>query len=98
MEYKVIIEPSAQNDLKEIINWYNQIQINLGQKFLLSLQNKIDQIKSNPFVIQIKYKEIRSVLISSFPYTIHYYIYKNNIHIISIFHASRNPNLWENRN
>lgn len=34
MAYKFIIDPAANNDIVESIEWYNKVQPNLGIRFL----------------------------------------------------------------
>jgi plasmid stabilization system protein ParE len=99
MEFNVFIEPEALNDIQEAVYWYNEKQKGLGKRFFSEVKKKIVFLRKNPFYA-IRYDNIRCVLVEKFPYLIHYYINENEklIVIISIFHSSRNPNLWNEHN
>lgn len=38
MAYKFIIDPAANNDIFESIEWYNKVQPNLGIRFYKQVQ------------------------------------------------------------
>jgi len=43
------------------------------------------------------YKNTRRALIRKFPFEVHYFFDKNNIVVLAIFHASRNPDELKKR-
>jgi plasmid stabilization system protein ParE len=57
------------------------------------------QIADFPLAFQIKYKNVRTVLIAQFPYHIHFIIDDVNaqIVILAIIHAYRNPKDYSKR-
>ena len=91
MEYKLIVRPLAEQDLKEAMNWYNLEVEGLGNKFIGYVDRKLAQIALNPLQYQIRYKNLRTTLVEKFPYNIHFTVSDNNIIIHSFYHASRNP-------
>jgi len=59
----------------------------------------LDLILQNPYSFPIKYKNTRAVPVKDFPFTIHYFIDKQNkvIAILSVFKTPQNPQKWEKR-
>lgn len=51
----------------------------------------------NPKMPPKIYKEARRAVVRRFPYCIYYIIQSDRIHIVSIFHTSRNPKKWQSR-
>ena len=98
MKYKIKIEPEANQDIQETINWYNERQKGLGRKFHNEIKNYFKHLKFNPFY-EIRYDNVRCITIKKFPYTIHFTVNEvdNTVIVRAIFHTSRNPEIWKNR-
>jgi len=97
MSHNVIVRPSAQYDIDEAFIWYEKNLDNLGFEFLLSLEAAIEFIKRNPKYAGFIYKNIRSVALMRFPFSVYYLIEEEVIIILAIFHHSRNPKEWRQR-
>ena len=92
--YKLIIKPSAENDLSYAANWYNQKRVGLGYEFLQAIESRLDFIKRNPNHYQIIHKSIRRGLTHRFPYAIFYTIEHRTIYILAVLHTSKNHKSW----
>jgi plasmid stabilization system protein ParE len=99
MKATKIISAYAKTDLSDASKWYELAQKGLGKRFLKEAKEAIDTISKNPLIYQIRYDEIRIYFTKIFSYGIHYrhVASKNEIHIIAIFHTSRNSDIWELR-
>lgn len=91
MIYKVVIIEEAKVDYKKSL--YKGIHPKLAVRFNDSFKRSIAIIKKDPLLFQIRYDNIRILLLKTFPYAIHYSIYENCIVIKSIFHTSRDSEL-----
>jgi len=54
-------------------------------------------ITNNPYLFQRIKGEKRAAKVKGFPYSIIYIAEPDYVYIVSVFHNSRNPNIWENR-
>ncbi len=97
MKYELIISEIAETEISDAYIWYNFQKVNLGEVFRTELINAISNISKNPFAFQNRYKNIRIAYLKKFPYGIHFNVKENIITVISVFHSSRNPKIWENR-
>ena len=99
MKAKKIISIYAKTDLSNASKWYEKQQKGLGKRFLNEIKEAFDIICENPVGFQIRYDDYRVYFTKIFPYSIHYqYIANlNEVHIKAIFHTSRNPKIWEQR-
>ncbi|MEK7285924.1 MAG: type II toxin-antitoxin system RelE/ParE family toxin [Nitrospirota bacterium] len=97
MNYKIIIRPEAENDLKETFSWYEDKRIGLGYDFLLQVDAGIRFIKRNPEVSLSGYKETRRHIIKRFPYKIIYFVEEAKIIVLAIIHGRRSPDLIKKR-
>lgn len=95
MNNRLIIRKRAEIQIEETYNWYENKQANLGTDFLLSIEDSLLKIEKDPEAFQLKYKNIRAIYTKHFPYGVFYFINKNDIIVIAVFHLSRNPKLWK---
>lgn len=97
MKYNIIIRPEAELELTENAQWYEKNLKGLGSDFLLRVDDAIESILNNPEMFPVVYKNVRRTLIHKFPYAIFYLIENNNIIVLAIFHAKRDPKTWKSR-
>ena len=97
--YNVIILPLAKEDLKEAVQWYDSKQKGLGKKFLVKVREKVKHISKNPYLVSVRYDEIRTAVLNIFPFMIHHFIEEehHSIVITAVLHTSRSPDEWQNR-
>ncbi len=93
MSYVVVNKSSVKDDIIDIVAYYKSIHINLAEAFLDRLEETRKYILDFPLAFQIKYKNVRTILLAQFPYQIHYIVddEKKQIVILAIIHAYRNP-------
>lgn len=84
-------------DIESIILWYEEKRMGLSFDFELCLEVGIAEISRNPKAFQKRYKEVKILFISRFPYGIHYIFKDNTIIVIGVFHTSQSPKNWKNR-
>jgi len=93
MNYKIVIVDEAKMDFKESFFWYKKINPKLAKRFHLSFKESLAIIKKNPFHFQIRYDDVRKIMLTTFPYLIHFSINENRIVIKAIYHSSRDSKL-----
>ena len=98
MNYKLIVRPEAEAELKDAFLWYEQQIAGLGSQFLLSVDTAINSIRRNPRQYPVVYKNIHRALTRRFPYQIFFTVKDTHVVIIAVFHGMRNPSVWQNRN
>ena len=69
-------------------------QKKLATDFLYRLREANKHIILNPLGFQLKFKNVRTLMLKQFPYQIHYLIDDtlNQIIILAVIHAYKNPN------
>lgn len=92
MVYKIIVSPRAQKEIENAIDYYLINSIDLPLNFISSIKSTYKTLETNPFFLVV-YKNIRSLKIKTFPYTIYFTIdeEKSIVRILSYFHNKRNP-------
>jgi len=96
--YQVEILRAAKLDLFQAKNWYNFQRKNLGNEFLFEIEKLQAQILTNPEQFPKSRNEIRKAVLKRFPFCLYFVLKSDTIKIIAVFHNSRNPIIWKERN
>lgn len=93
MNFRFVHRPKVKSDILAAIDYYKEINPQLPKQFLLRIREAKIRIAQSPEAFQIKYNEVRTVLLNQFPYHIHYLIEgsKGQIIILAIIHSHQNP-------
>ena len=88
-----------KKDIREAAKWYNKKSQGLGKRFTSELREKVRFIKQNPTASNIRYDNVRTVILNIFPYMVHYIVDEANKTVVvsAVFHTSRDPELWTKR-
>jgi len=91
--------PKVNSDIKFALDHYKAINPKLAKQFLSRIREAKTRIAHSPEGFQIKYNQVRTILLNQFPYHIHYLINssKNLIIILAIIHAHQNPQDYSGR-
>jgi len=99
MSYSFVNRPTVKDDITKAVNYYKDINPKLTKQFLFRIREAKTQIALTPVGFQIKYKNVRTLLLKQFPFHIHYLIDDSakQIIILAIIHAYKNPKDYSNR-
>lgn len=93
MGSKLIIEPDAQKEIIEAIEWYESRQSGLGKDFFNYLDGYFQTLKNGNSFFEIKRKPVfRELPLKRFPFVIIYEVLKNQIVVYSVFNTLQHPN------
>ena|ERR1700744_5588454 len=95
--YQLLISDESRLDILDAYLWYEGRRTGLGKDFELCLEAGFEMIKREPFLFQVRYKNLRIHFIDRFPYGIHYLIDGDAVKVFGIFHTSRDPSSWDIR-
>lgn len=95
MKYK--FHPDALEEYREAAIWYANRERELGQQFIISIEDAIQKVVESPTRWRIIDEDVRRCLTHLFPYAILYTIEDNFILIVAVMHFSREPGYWRER-
>lgn len=93
----VIFRPAAEFELQEAYDWYEERERGLGAEFLRCVDSCVQVFRRHPEIFPTVHKHVRQGVLRRFPYSVLYFISSNEIIVISVFHASRDPKIWKRR-
>lgn len=93
MSYSFVNRPSGRLDIINATDYYKNINPELAKQFLFRIREAKAYIARSPLGFQIKYNQVRTLLLKQFPYHIHFLVddTKKQIIILSVIHAYKNP-------
>ncbi len=93
MSSSFVIRPAVKTDISEAAEYYKNISPDLARQFILRIREAKDYVARSPLGFQLKYNQVRTLLLKQFPYHIHFIIddAKMQIIILVVIHAYRNP-------
>jgi len=99
MSYTFVNRPAVRADIINATEYYKNINPELAKQFLFRIREAKAYIARSPVGFQIKYKEVRTLLLKQFPYHIHFLIddIQKQIIILAVINAYKNPTDYSNR-
>jgi toxin ParE1/3/4 len=94
---KVRLHPEAEIEMTEAAAYYEAQQVDLGKRFLASVQDAVSSIRINPRLYPLVDLDVRRCLTKVFPFGVLFRILPDQIVIIAIMHLARRPDYWKNR-
>jgi len=93
MPYPYFLHERAHEEYIGAYEWYEVKSNGLGNKFMKSVEKKLQQIAEHPEYYNKRHGNFREAKIENFPYMVVFEFYKNKqlIHISAIYHSKRNP-------
>jgi plasmid stabilization system protein ParE len=96
---RFVVSPQAGVEIEEIALWYETQATNLGNRFLIAVNNSIEKIAEQPaaFSYYKKGLPIRKSVMKGFPFVIYFIDSKNTVEVIAVIHFRRSKNFTRKR-
>ena len=91
--WKVEFSHESLAEVQDALNYFLEKSAELSEDFIQDLEKGIFALQVNPYY-QVRYKNIRCLPLSKFPFMIHFELDedKKRVKILSCIHTSLNPN------
>jgi toxin ParE1/3/4 len=91
---RVEYHPAVEEELRDIIKYYNQSSTGLGFEFLDEFEKQVLKIASMPSLWLTVQNNVQRSLMTRFPYVIYFRVINDNILRVTIVkHERRHPKL-----
>ena len=97
MTLKVVFRPAARAEFDGATLWYEDRDRGLGVQFVAEIDRAVDLASKYPDRYPIKHEKVRCIRARRFPYSIFYIIEAEQIVVLAVFHARRDPAIWKAR-
>ncbi len=98
MSLPIRLLPEAQAEFDQATDWYEDRRPGLGAEFVAKIDKAFDRIASDPDRYLEVYMGVRKAIVPKYPYVVLYRAEEpDEVLVISVFHTSRNPEVWKAR-
>ena len=97
MSLLVSFRRPAHAEFIEATAWYEERQSNLGAEFIEEIGRCVALAAERPLLHAVVHNGIRRIVAERFPYSVYYRAEPRRIVVLAVFHASRNPTIWQQR-
>jgi toxin ParE1/3/4 len=94
VDRKIRFAARARKEFEDATYWYEAKRKGLGAQFVLVVEAKLDSIRKSPELFPSVYKFQRAV-VKRFPFAIFFEVVDDNIHVIAMYHTSREPQVFD---
>lgn len=94
---EIVFRPIARTEYDDAADWYEQRRPGLGAAFTDAVQLVLDRIAARPSIHAQVHRDIRKAVVSGYPYCVYNREEPGRVVIVSGFHTSRDPSLWQGR-
>jgi plasmid stabilization system protein ParE len=95
--FPVVWIPEANEDLLEARAWYENIRLQLGERFALAVAATVEAVAERPLQFPVVYRDRRRAGVRRFPYGIFFELQEHRVVVIACFHGRRDPRRWRPR-
>ena len=78
-------------------DWYESQRPGLAATFTAAVQQVFDRIASQPQLHAVVVRDVRKAVVRGFPYCVYYRERPTAVVVLSVFHTSRDPAVWQRR-
>ena len=97
MSLPVVVEDVAQAEFDEAFDWYDARSAARSTQFAVEVRAVFTRIGAHPRAHTVVYKDVRRAVVPGFPYCVYYFEEPQQVVVISVFHTSRDPAIWQGR-
>jgi plasmid stabilization system protein ParE len=97
MSLPIVFRRAAQCEFIEAAEWYEERRPGRGAKFTAEVREVLNRIAQQPDFYPRVLEDVCEALVTKYPYCVYYRVDGERILVLSIFHTSRDPAIWQNR-
>jgi plasmid stabilization system protein ParE len=97
MSLPVVFRRAARAEFDDAANWYEQRSARRGALFSVAVRQVLDRIADQPRLYAEVFQDVREAPVPGYPYCVYYRPESSQLVVLAVFHASRDPSIWQGR-
>lgn len=97
MRLPVRLRHAAQAEYDRAADWYESRKRGLGLRFVAAVRQTLGNLATQPDRWPEVLPGIREAPVSKWPYCVYYQVHADHIMVLAVFHAARDPAIWQAR-
>jgi toxin ParE1/3/4 len=94
---RVVWSSPAELEIAEAAVWYEEQQVQLGDRFLHAVEAAADVAARSPEIYARVHGDMRRVLVHRFPYGLIVRESPEELLVVACYHLHRDPQVWRSR-
>lgn len=97
MNRPVVFRPQAERELLDAERWYEGQRPGLGHEFRTALDQTLSRVSALPLSFPAVEADKRRALVPRFPYGLYFALVDDQVVVVGVVHAHRDPVVWRSR-
>ncbi|QDU19113.1 type II toxin-antitoxin system RelE/ParE family toxin [Urbifossiella limnaea] len=97
MSLPVVLRAEAEAEFDEAFDFYDGRGTGLSRMFAAAIQAVFDGITAQPRMHAVALADVRKAVVRRYPYCVYFRPHPDRIEVLSVFHTSRDPSIWQGR-
>lgn len=97
MTFPVVFRPAARSEFEEATLRYEGQRQGPGAQFVAEIDRAIQLAAKEPRRYRPVLRDIRCIKARRFPYSLFYLAEPHRVVVLAVFHARRDPHIWQQR-
>ena len=99
MTLTLVVRATAQAEIEEAANWYEQREVDVGATFVAAVDATFDRMIAAPlqFPLIRDGEPFRRALVEHFPYHVFFEMVAPRLVVLAVAHERRRPGYWRAR-
>ena len=97
MADRLRFHPHMVSDLRDAVSWYDEISVDLGNRFRMAVRTCFAEIAEKPNRFGRTSEGIRFARVKRFPYVVLFEEAREAVSVLGVFHAASDPKRWKRR-
>jgi toxin ParE1/3/4 len=97
MSHPIVFRQPAREEYLDAIQWHNAQEVGLGLEFESEIERVLATIAMKPKRYPVVFRDTREAIVDRFSYCVYYRVRRAKVIVVSIFHTSRDPSIWQDR-
>lgn len=97
MSLPIRLLPEARAEFADAADWYDRQRPGIGVDFVARVRGVLDRVAADPQRHGVVHGDVRKAAMPGFPYIVLYREETGEVIVISVFHTSRDPSVWQSR-
>jgi toxin ParE1/3/4 len=97
MSLRIVFRQAAKDELADAAAWYEERREDLGVEFLAEVGEAVQKAAENPQRYPAGLRDVRRTACRHFPYTVYLRTRAHSLVVLAVFHARRDPAVWQRR-
>lgn len=97
MADRLRFHPLVATDLREATGWYDEIGVELGNRFRERVDARFDEVAEHSAQFARAFDDVRFARVERFPYLVLFREFAGVVSILGVFHGASDPKKWRRR-